>query len=204
MTVQAVLFDMDGVLVRSEEVWFRVVEAAGVRFRGRAVSRAEFTPTFGQGTAADVSLFGLSCSVNELDAFYAVEFVKHLDAVWVNPDAGPVLRALKERGIRRALVTNTVGPLAREIIERAELWGLLEVLSTADRVVEAKPAPDLLLLAARELSVDPSSCLMVGDSRFDREAAQLARMRFAGFGGLVGDVTLASLTQVLDEVERPR
>ena len=39
--MRAVLFDMDGVLVRSEEVWFRVVEAAGVRFRGRAITREE-------------------------------------------------------------------------------------------------------------------------------------------------------------------
>lgn len=54
MLPEAVLFDMDGVLVKSEEAWFRTVEAAGVRFRGRPVTRAEFGPTFGQGTAADV------------------------------------------------------------------------------------------------------------------------------------------------------
>ncbi|MBL8939307.1 MAG: haloacid dehalogenase, partial [Archangium sp.] len=61
--MRAVLFDMDGVLVRSEEVWFRVVEAAGVRFRNRAITREEFFPTFGQGTAADIPVFGLSCTV---------------------------------------------------------------------------------------------------------------------------------------------
>src|SRR5205085_1313853 len=55
----ALLFDMDGVLVRSEDAWFRVVEEAGERFRGRPVTREEFTPTFGQGTEADLSQFGL-------------------------------------------------------------------------------------------------------------------------------------------------
>ena len=59
-SARAILFDMDGVLVRSFEVWFRVVEEAGRRFRGRAITRGEFTPTFGQGTADDVPVFGLS------------------------------------------------------------------------------------------------------------------------------------------------
>jgi len=42
---------MDGVLIRSEEAWLRVLEDAGRRFRGSPVTREEFAPTFGQGTA---------------------------------------------------------------------------------------------------------------------------------------------------------
>src|SRR5687767_3280690 len=72
--VKAVLFDLDGVLVKSEEAWFRTVEESGRRFRGRPVSREEFDPTFGQGTAADVEVFGLRCSTSELDAFYVEQF----------------------------------------------------------------------------------------------------------------------------------
>ncbi len=194
---RAVLFDMDGVLVKSDEVWFRVVEAAGVRFRGRTIGRDEFMPTFGQGTAADIPFFGLSCSVAELDAFYAAQFVNHLDAVWVNPDALEVLRGLASRGVRRALVTNTVGPLAAAIIEHAKLGEWFEAWATSDRVAHAKPAPDLVLLACAELKVNPSEALMVGDSRFDREAAQRAGVAFAGFGGITGDLTLTSLRDLL-------
>ncbi len=194
---KAVLFDMDGVLVKSHEVWFRVVEAAGTRFRGRAITRDEFMPTFGQGTAADISSFGLSTSVIELDAFYAAQFVNHLDAVWVNPDAREVLETLASRGVRRALVTNTVGPLASAVIEWAKLGPWLEAQATADRVAAAKPAPDLVLLACRELGVDPDHALMVGDSRFDRLAAERAGVPFAGFGGLEGQFTLESLRDLL-------
>ena len=194
---KAVLFDMDGVLVKSAEVWFRVVEAAGSRFRGRPITRQEFTPTFGQGTAADIPYFGLTCTVFELDAFYVAQFVNHLDAVWVNPDARSVLETLAARGVRRALVTNTVGPLASAIIERAELTPWLETHATADRVAEAKPAPDLVLLACRELGVAPEEAVMVGDSRFDRLAAERAGVPFAGFGGLEGQFTLKSLRDLL-------
>lgn len=178
--MRAVLFDMDGVLVRSEEVWFRVVEAAGVRFRGRAISREEFFPTFGQGTAADIPVFGLSCSVAELDAFYVSEFVTHLDAMWVNPEAAPLAELLTRRGLRIGVVTNTVAPLARAILEHAKLASFFDVRATADRVEHAKPAPDLVLLGLKELGVSAGDAVMIGDSRFDRDAARAAGVRFIG------------------------
>ena len=108
-----------------------------------------------------------------------------------------MLETLAERGVGRALVTNTVGPLATAIIEMAKLGPWLEAKATADRVAEAKPAPDLVLLACRELGVDPHQAVMVGDSRFDRLAAQRAGVPFAGFGGLEGQFTLKSLRDVL-------
>lgn len=197
MWPRAVLFDMDGVLVKSEEVWFRVVEAAGVRFRGRAITREEFFPTFGQGTAADIPVFGLSCTVAELDAFYVDQFVRHLDAMWVNPDARPLLEQLRNAGVRRALVTNTVAPLAVQILARAGLDGLFESLGTADRVAHAKPAPDLVQLALAELGVAPTDAWMVGDSKYDRQAARSAGVFFVGLG-LDGDRRIDRLGALAD------
>jgi phosphoglycolate phosphatase/AHBA synthesis associated protein len=200
--MNAVLFDMDGVLVRSEEVWFRVVEAAGVRFRGRAVTREEFFPTFGQGTAADIPVFGLTCTVAELDAFYVAEFVKHLGSMWVNPEAAPLLERLVGRGLRVAVVTNTVAPLTKAILEHAGLAGWFSVRATADRVAHAKPAPDLVRLALAELSVEPARAVMVGDSRFDREAARAAGVRFVGLA-LDGEVRIERLSELSDALELP-
>src|SRR5262245_33338881 len=115
-SVSAVLFDMDGVLVRSEETWARVLEEAGVRFRGRPVTREEFLPTFGQGTAADARVFGLNCTTAELDAFYLESFPRHAaSSLWVNPDAAPLLTGLARAGVRRAVVTNTLTALAARV-----------------------------------------------------------------------------------------
>jgi len=192
MAFDAVLFDMDGVLVKSEEAWFRTVEAAGVRFRGRPITRGEFTPTFGQGTAADIPAFGLSCTTAALDAFYVEEFPRHLAGVWVNPEARPLLEALAARGVRLGLVTNTVSPLARVILAHAGLVDFFGALATADRVAHAKPAPDLVLLACRELGVPPARAYFIGDSKFDRGAAQAAGVHFVGLG-LDGDTRLERL-----------
>ena len=195
-TPRAVLFDMDGVLVDSKEVWYRCIEQAGLRFRGRAVTREEFFPTFGQGTAADVQVFGFSCTAAELDAFFAAEFVKHLDAMWVNPEAAPLLAELERAGTRRAVVTNTVGVLTEAILAHARLRAFFPVLATADRVPRAKPAPDLVLLACRELGVGVDEAWMVGDSKYDRGAANAAGVYFVGLG-LEGDRRIERLAELM-------
>ncbi len=196
MTPGAVLFDMDGVLVKSEEVWFRVVEAAGTHFRGRPITREEFFPTFGQGTAADVPVFGLSCTVAELDAFYVAHFLQHLDSMWVNPEAHPLLAQLVSRGIKVALVTNTVGALANRIVIHANLKGFFGAFATADRVLQAKPAPDLLQLACHELGIEPADAWMVGDSKYDRLAAEAAGVFFVGLG-LDGQRRIERLSELM-------
>lgn len=196
MKPRAVLFDMDGVLVKSDEVWFRAVEVAGQRFRGRPITREEFFPTFGQGTAADIRVFGLDCTAAQLDALYVVEFLRHLDAMWINPEAQPVLASLQAQGVKLALVTNTVSTLATRILAHAGLKDFFECLATADRVTHAKPAPDLLQLACRELSVSPADTWMVGDTRYDSQAAQAAGVYFVGLG-IDGSRRIESLSELL-------
>ena len=195
--MRAVLFDLDGVLVKSEEAWFRAVEESGRRFRGgRAVTREEFAPTFGQGTAADVEVFGLQCTPAELDAFYVTEFLRHVPTVWVNPDAAALLQELERRGLCRGLVTNSVGPIADALLAHGGLSPWLPVRATSDRVPNAKPAPDLVLLACRELGVAPSEAVLVGDSRYDREAAAAAGVRFVGLC-LDGDARIERLGELV-------
>lgn len=193
----AVLFDMDGVLVRSEEIWFRVVEEAGVRFRGRRVSREEFAPTFGQGTQADVQVFGFCCSPAELDQFYLENFARHADAVWINPEAGETLLTLKARGLRLSVVTNTMTPLAEQILAAARLREYFDFVACADQVPRAKPAPDIVVHALRNLGgVAAARAVMVGDSPYDREAARAAGVHFVGFKQ-EGDHRVESLLELI-------
>jgi len=199
MPPRAVLFDMDGVLVRSEEAWFRVLEEAGRHFRGRPVTREEFAPTFGQGTAEDARVFGLGCTAAELDAFYLEHFLRFAGEVWVNPEARELLETLAARGLKRAVVTNSVLPLASAVLSAAHLVELFDVLACADLVARAKPEPDLVLYALRELDVPASAALMVGDSRFDRGAAGAAGVRFIGLG-LDGDARIERLGELLAHV----
>lgn len=196
---RAVLFDMDGVLVRTEEIWFRLVEEAGRRFRGQAITREEFTPTFGQGTAADVHHFGLRCAVAELDTFYVEAFSQYLFETWVNPHAQPLLEKLQRRGFPLAIVTNTVSPLAEQILRESKLRPYFDYVACADFVPQAKPAPDLVLHACEKLKVSPAQACMIGDSKFDRAAARAAGVHFFGLMQ-EGDVRIEELPELLHHV----
>jgi phosphoglycolate phosphatase/AHBA synthesis associated protein len=191
-----ILFDLDGVLLRSEEVWFRLVEEAGRRFRGTPITRREFTPTFGQGTEADVKGFRLSCAPAQLDRFYAENFQRYAGDVWVDPEARPTLEALAKRKVRRAVVTNTTTSLAGSLLARAELLDLVEMVACADQVTRAKPEPDVLFHALKGLGLQPADAWMVGDSRFDRMAAEAAGVRYVGLR-MEGAMRVESLSQVL-------
>jgi phosphoglycolate phosphatase/AHBA synthesis associated protein len=180
--MKAVLFDMDGVLVHSGEAWFRLMEECGRVFRGRPITRAEFAPTFGQSTREDVEVFGLGCTVEELDRFYAENFRRYATEVLVHPETRQVLASLRQRGLALAVVTNTVTPLAEDILGSTGLRALVDAVACADQVPRAKPAPDLVHHALAALLCEPSQACLVGDSRFDREAARAAGVRFIGFG----------------------
>ncbi len=196
MWPRAVLFDLDGVLVKSEEAWFLTLEEAGKKFRGRAITREEFMPTFGQGTAADVKAFEFNCTPAELDAFYRDEFVKRVPSIWVNPDAKRVLAGLKQTGRKCAVVTNSIAPVAKRLLEQAQVSGDFDTVVTADQVVNAKPAPDLVLKACSALGLMPVDTWLVGDSRFDLGAARAAGAYFVGFG-IDGDARVDKLDALL-------
>lgn len=187
---------MDGVLLKSEEAWAHVVAAAGARFRGRPVTREEFQPTFGQGTDADVRVFGLECTPAELDRFYIEHFPRYAEHVWVNPEARALLETLGARGLGRAVVTNTVSPLAATLLEAARLSDCFECLACADLVPRSKPAPDLVLYALERLGVAAGEALMVGDSRYDKGAAGAAGVHFVGLG-LEGDARIERLSELM-------
>lgn len=179
MSLKAVLFDLDGVLVKSKEAWFRTVEHAGQVFRGSPVTREEFEPTFGQGTDADARVFRLGITEAELNAFYEEQFPRYAQNVWVDPTAEELLRGLATRGLKRAVVTNCTTPVAHALLRG--LRPRFDALACADEA-PSKPAPDLVLLACGKLGVLPDEAVLVGDSRFDLGAAAAAGAHFVAFG----------------------
>lgn len=194
---KAILFDLDGVLVRSHEAWFRLLADASLHFGGRPVTSEEFIPLFGQGAQADVAVFGMKCTPDQLNRYFNENFDRFAQGgVWVDPEAAPTLDALSRSGLRLAIVTNTMGRLAESILRQGDLLRRFQLVTSADQVERSKPAPDLLLLAMERLGVQPGEAWMVGDSRFDREAAKAASVHFIGYQQ-EGDVRIDRLPELV-------
>lgn len=193
MAVDAVLFDMDGVLVHSHDAWYHLCEQASVALGYGPLGRERFEPGWGQGIQADIETWFPRSTAAEVEAFYEAHFAEHLAHVRLEPCGPAVFAELREMGARIAVVTNTSRGITAPLLAAAGLAP--DAVVCGPEVPEAKPAPDMLIEAARRLGVPLSGALMVGDSRFDRDAARAAGVRFAGLG-IAGDLPLARLEDV--------
>jgi methenyltetrahydrofolate cyclohydrolase len=190
---KAVLFDLDGVLIDSHDAWFEVVNDAARSLGAPAITRERFRGVWGQGISADVQHLYPGRTHDDVAAAYARAMPARTASIAVNPDAATVLDALRSRGVRTACVTNTQPDLARAILEGTRLLSRFDVAESPRPGVREKPAPDMLLSALSRLGVAAADALMVGDSRYDEEAARAAGVAFLRFdwrerGSLVGAV----------------
>lgn len=179
--MRALLLDMDGVLVFSEEAWFAVYNETLVHFGHTAIPRAAFDAIYGNGTEADRAAYMPERTVEEINAAYARFFERHLSSIRLNAEAPPVLAEARARGVASCVATNTTSPLAGRILALTGLLPLLDEISAADDAGAGKPDPAVLHLAACRLGVPLSDCLFVGDSRYDAEAADRAPVPFVGY-----------------------
>jgi len=94
------------------------------------------------------------------------------------PGVARLLAGLRHAGMKLALITNGLVETHREKIEILGLASSFDTMLIADDVGLLKPDPEIFLLAARRLEVEPARCVMVGD-RFERdvEGAHAAGMR---------------------------
>lgn len=202
MELRAVLFDMDGVLVFSEDAWFAVYNRMLVQFGRAPVPRAEFDAIYGNGATADRDAYLPDRTVEEIEAAYARLFEEHLGQIRPNVEAKGVLEELRRRGIRIAVATNTTAPLARRILDLQGLLPLVDATASANEAGAGKPDPAVVRLAAERIGTPLSECLFVGDSRFDFQAAALAPVRFIGLAHGNGE-RIERLGEILDLVPDP-
>lgn len=194
MGPRAILFDMDGVLIHSKEVWFRLMNGASRDLGYPGLSRPAFESGWGQGVQADVELIFTRHSADEIAAYYDAHFMDHRDAILVDEDAGTVVDAIRKKGIEVAVVTNTPTALATAILEFADL--VFPVVVGFCDGLNGKPAPDMVLHACERLAVAPADALFIGDSSYDREAARAAGVTFVGLG-IDGDRRISSLVDLI-------
>ena len=175
------LFDLDGTLVdtveRRIEAWARTFEEAGL-----AVERVRLGPLIGvDGKRLAREVAARSGATLDDDRAEAID--KRCGEIYetLNTDPQPlpgvraVIDALEGRGVAWAIATSS---RREQVATSVRALGLASEPRIVDgsHVEHAKPEPDLLLLGAKELGVEPTRCWYVGDSTWDVAAAIAAGM----------------------------
>ncbi len=165
----------------------------GAAVRSRAELRAIFEQVYAQAVAAAQKGESVTPSAQLVQAAERggrrarpepyVEGLRRLVAVApfrVAPDAVASVRALRERGWRTAVISNTIGEpgdALRPILRSMGFDSLVEEYCFSDELPWTKPDPAIFREALRRLGVDPANAVHVGDGWSDVEGARRAGMR---------------------------
>ena len=174
MKVQAVVFDMDGVLVDSEPFGFEALRRVMARY-GLGYSEEENTEFLGRTTLESCHILkarhALPDSVETLAGYYIEGMLAQIgDGPIPMPGVPRVLEQVRAGGYRLALASSA---------EVRVIQANLTALALAPLFEAVVSAPDVFLAAAERLAVAPDRCLVIEDSRNGLLAAKAAGMACA-------------------------
>ncbi len=177
---QAIIFDMDGLLVDSEPVW-AMAEGALLQERGKQWDIEIQRPLIGMRMRDFLvgirSGYGLSDTVDELVAELIGRMTKLVPTQVVpRPGAPELLEYLLARGIPCAIASSSPMPIIDAVVTSQGWDRYFQTHVCGDDVTHGKPAPDIYLEAARRIGVSPEACLALEDSPNGSRAAVAAGM----------------------------
>jgi HAD superfamily hydrolase (TIGR01509 family) len=203
----ALLFDLDGTLVDTVRAriggWVEALSAEGFR-----VTEEQIGPMIGMDgkrlarevAAADGRTI-TDADVERIDKAAGAAFDRRNTAPRPLPGFDELLAAIEQAGLPWLIATSS---RKEQVTSSVEALGLKEEPEIVDgsHVEHAKPAPDLLLLAAKQLTLPPDQCWYVGDSTWDVRAAVAAGMAAmavtAGSAVSAAELAGAGATRVVD------
>ncbi|HXF97743.1 MAG TPA: HAD family phosphatase [Gaiellaceae bacterium] len=215
--IEAVVFDLDGVLLDSEQVWDEVREELTRERGGRWHARAQ-ADMMGMSSREWSRYMHEVLGVPDPPEEISAEVVRRMEARYrerlpLVPGAAEAVRRLAGR-FRLALASSSNRPLIELVLERTGLAPCFQAAVSSEEVARGKPAPDVFLEAARRLGVAPARCAAVEDSANGIRAARAAGMRVLAIpnrryppGGdalALADAVLESLAGLTAAIVAPR
>lgn len=206
MTIKAVLFDMDGVLIDARDWHYEALNKALDLF-GLAINRDAHLSVFdGLPTRRKLEIITASRSLpralhgflNDLKQAYTAEITyARCRPVFQHQFA---LSRLKAKGFKLAVCSNSIAATVSLMMDLSNLSVYLDQQFSNESVKKPKPAPDIYIEAMKTFGLQPEECLIVEDNEHGIQAA-----RSSGGHVLVvsspAEVTFDRIEQAISEIE---
>ncbi|MBE0517510.1 MAG: HAD family hydrolase [Methanophagales archaeon] len=200
--IEAILFDLDGVLINSFESWYQAFTNMLRAYGRKELSREVFKANcWGPDLRHNLGALHL----DEDAAEYCVrEQLRLIALIKLCPDAEEVVRRSREKyKFKVGLVTNTPRENVTKILEHFQLANHFDVILTGDEVKRGKPDPELVVKACERLDVKPEQVILVGDTKADYQAGKAAGCFVIGTGSKsAGDVHIEQLNELFSIVDK--
>jgi len=187
--IQAVIFDLDGVIVSTDEfhflAWQQLAQEKEIPFsredneKLKGVSRMESLEIILQRSPKTFSDQAKEQMAEQKNSFYR-EMLKKLTPADVLPGVLHFLQDLRARKIRVAIGSSSKN--AVPILGAIGLADAFEAVADGTQIKKSKPHPEVFLLAASLLNVPPQGCLVVEDAEAGVEAGLAAGMKVLAVG----------------------
>jgi len=186
MKKQAVIFDMDGVISDTQK-FHSEVEALLLKNLGITMTPETISQTYAGVT--DERMF------SELFAKHGVPVATVKDVVskkWdlihelargkitAVPFVIPLIRTLKKSGFKLAIASASTATFINEVVAALDIGKYFDAIVSAQEVQHGKPAPDIFLLAAQRLDVEPQAIVVIEDGKSGMVGATAAQMKSIG------------------------
>ncbi len=188
--IKAVLFDLDGVLVSTDEYhyrsWKKLSDEEGFDFfdqefnhKFRGVARMECVEIITKASGRNYSPEQKQELADRKNRYFAESLLSVTTEVLL-PGALSALQELRSRGIKTAVASNSRNAVT--IIKQVKIEDLLDAIVDGHQIENSKPDPEVFLLAAKKVGVPPAHCLVVEDAITGIESAKRAGMKILGIG----------------------
>ena len=192
--IEAVIFDMDGVLADSEPLYHLSMNQV-LQAHGHSLTNEDNRIILGTTVIHTwkwlKDRFGLNGELEEWIGVYDRIILKNLkENVEPSPGLYDLLDSLKARGLPIGLASSSQANWVDTVLTTLDVKDRFSVVVSGDMVTNGKPAPEIFLKAAGELGAEPSRCLVFEDSPHGIQAGKAA--------GMTVVAVLTDLTRDLD------